>query len=193
MIERGGGNRGENRPPAKGRGGRPAAPGRRPGASGSKGGPSRRGGLGLKRLGGDDFVLVHPKCVREMELDYEEGIELRKAGDSEAARDALRFALQGCGDNIWVHVALGWIALDDFRDPSLARGHFGYAFELAEKALPGGFGGRLPREHPANRPLYDAVDGLVRCHDALGSADLAGELRQRAARWCRPVAPRPPA
>ena len=128
-----------------------------------------------------------------MELDYEEGIELRKAGDPEAARDALRFALQGCGDNIWVHVALGWIALDDFRDPSLARGHFGYAFELADKVLPGAFDGRLPREHPANRPLYDAVDGLARCHDALGSVDLARELRQRAARWCRPVAPRSPA
>ena len=88
------------------------------GASGAKGGPSKRGGLGLKRLGGDDFVLIHPKCVREMELDYEEGIELRKAGDPEAARDALRFALQGCGDNIWVHVALGRIALDEFNDPT---------------------------------------------------------------------------
>ena len=193
MIERGGGNRGENRPPAKGRGGRPAAPGRRPSASGAKGGPSHRGGLGLKRLGGDDFALVHPKCAREMEPDYEEGIELRKAGDPEAARDALRFALQGCGDNIWVHVALGAIALDDFRDPGLARGHFGYAYELAEKALPGDFGGRLPREHPANRPLYDAVDGLARCHDALGAADLAGQLRQRAARWSRPIGPRIPA
>ncbi len=193
MIERGGGNRGENRPPAKGRGGRPVAPGRRSGAGGAKGGASRRGGLGLKRLGGDDFALVHPKCVREMELDYEEGIELRKAGDPEAARDALRFALQGCGDNIWVHVALGSIALDDFRDPSLARGHFGYAYELAEKALPGDFGGRLPREHPSNRPLYEAVDGLARCHEALGAADLAGQLRQRAARWSRPIGPRIPA
>jgi hypothetical protein len=192
MIERGGGNRGENRPPAKGRGGRPSAPGRRPGASGAKGGPSRRGGLGLKRLGGDDFVLVHPKCVREMELDYEEGIELRKAGDPEAARDALRFALQGCGDNIWVHVALGRIALDDFRDPTLARGHFGYAFELAERALPGDFSGRLPREHPSNRPLYDAVEGLITCHEALGAAELAGELRRRLAGWSRPVGPRRP-
>ena len=192
MIERGGGNRGENRPPAKGRGGRPVAPGRRAGASGAKGGPSRRGGLGLKRLGGDDFVLIHPKCVREMELDYEEGIELRKAGDPEAARDALRFALQGCGDNIWVHVALGRIALDDFRDPSLARGHFGYAFELAERAIPGGFAGRFPREHPSNRPLYDALDGLIACHDALGASDLAGELRGKVASWSRPIGPRRP-
>lgn len=192
MIERGGGNRGENRPPAKGRGGRPPAPGRKPGAGGAKGGASRRGGLGLKRLGGDDFVLVHPKCVREMELDFEEGIELRKAGDPEAARDALRFALQGCGDNLWVHVALGRIALDDFGDPSLARGHFGYAFELAERALPGGFDGRIPREHPSNRPLHDAVDGLIACHEALGAADLADELKKRRDRWSRPVGPRRP-
>ena len=182
MIERGGGNRGENRPPAKGRGGRPSAPGRRPGPSGAKGGPSRRGGLGLKRLGGDDFVLVHPKCVREMELDYEEGIELRKAGDPEAARDALRFALQGCGDNIWVHVALGPDRAGRLPRPD--------AWPAATSATPSSWPsapcpatsrGRLPREHPSNRPLYDAVDGLITCHEALGAADLAGELRRRLA------------
>ena len=193
MIERGGGgNRGQNRPPAKGRGGRPVAPGRKAGSGGAKGGVSKRGGLGLKRLGGDDFVLIHPKCVREMELDFEEGIELRKAGDPEAARDALRFALQGCGDNIWVHVALGKIALDDFRDPTLARGHFGYAYELADRAIPRDFAGRLPKEHPSNRPLYDAVEGLATCHEALGAADLAGELKRKLAAWSRPMTPRRP-
>ena len=190
MVERGGGNRGENRPPAQNRGGRPVAPGRASGASGSRGGASHRGGLGLKRLGADDFALVHPKCVGEMELDYAEGIELRKAGDPEAARDALRYALQGCGDNIWVHVALGLIALEDFRDAPLARGHFGYAFELADKVLPRDFDGRLPHEHPSNRPLYDAVDGLIACYEALGSPDLARELRARRERWSRPPGPR---
>jgi hypothetical protein len=43
--------------------------------------------------------LVHPRCVEETELDYEEGLELRKAGDPEGARDALRYALEGCHDN----------------------------------------------------------------------------------------------
>ena len=112
-----------------------------------------------------------------MELDFEEGIELRKAGDPEAARDALRYALQGCGDNLWVHVALGRIALEDFRDPSLARGHFGYAFELAERAFPPGFRGRLPRHRPANRPFYDAVAGLADCYDALSKPEEAARLR----------------
>ena len=124
-----------------------------------------------------------------MELDYEEGIELREAGDPEAARDALRYALQGCGDNLWVHVALGRIALEDFRDPTLAQGHFGYAYELAEKVIPREFAGRLPHDHPANRPLYEAVDGLIACHDALGVGGLAGELRIKKARWSRPTDP----
>ena len=189
MPEQEGGNRSKDRPPAQNRGGRPAAPGRKSGAHGSRGGTSRRGGLGLDQLGGSDFVLVHPKCIREMELDYEEGIELRRAGDPEAARDALRYALQGCGDNIWVHVALGLIALEDFKDPTLARGHFGYAYELAENAMPRDFNGRLPHEHPSNRPLYDALSGLITCHEALGSNDLAAELRRKQELWFRPPTP----
>ncbi len=79
-----------------------------------------------------------------MELDYEEGIEFWKAGDTEAARDALRYALQGCGDNLWVHVALGRIALQDDNDPTLARGHFGYAYELAERPAAGLLGSTAP-------------------------------------------------
>ena len=67
--------------------------------------PARRTGpgpIGLTRIGGDDFELVHPRAVKETELDYEEGIELWKAGDPESARDALRYALSACHDNIWV-------------------------------------------------------------------------------------------
>jgi hypothetical protein len=135
--------------------------------------------LKLRRVGGDDYELVHPRCVDEMELDYAEGIELWKAGDPEAARDALRFALQGCGDNIWVHVALGRIALDEFRDPALARGHFGYGFELAERAIPPGFRGRLPRRREANRPFHEAAEGLAACYDALGKAGEAASIRAK--------------
>lgn len=180
MPDRGeAGNRGPRRPADRGKRGGPAPSGKPAGPKGGGGAPKRRtGGLGLTRLGGSDFELVHPRCVREMELDYEEGIELRKAGDPEAARDALRYALQGCGDNIWVHVALGWLALEDFQDPSLARGHFGYAFELAQRAIPSDFRGRLPRHRPSNRPFFDAIDGLITCYEALGKPDEVAELRR---------------
>jgi hypothetical protein len=139
--------------------------------------------VGLQRLNAREFALKHPKCIYEMELDYEEGLELRREGDPEGARDALRYALQGCGDNMWVHVALGRIALEDFNDPALARGHFGYAFELAQKAISRDFNGCLPREHPANRPLYDAIDGLIACYDKLGQPASVRELRELASRW----------
>jgi tetratricopeptide (TPR) repeat protein len=163
---------------------------------GKKPGPRRpakkRGGLGLNRLGGPDFELVHPRCVAEMELDYEEGMELWREGDVESARDAFRFALQGCGDNLWVHVALGRMALQEFKDPALARGHFGYAFELAQRALPPGFSGRLPRQRLANRPFFEAIEGLAECYDALGNPAEAAGLRELASRLVggeRPTGP----
>ena len=126
------------------------------------------GPIGLNAVVGipNTFELVHPLCVEEMEPDYQEGLELWKAGDPQEARDALRYTLQACPANLWVHVALGRIALEEFQDPILARGHFGYAVELARKVLPAGFSGRLPLDRPANVPFYDAVEGLVRCFRA---------------------------
>jgi hypothetical protein len=145
-------------------------------------GPRRPGGLSLRPRGGSDFEIVHPRCIEEMEPDYVEGIDLWRAGDPEAARDALRFALEGCGDNLWVHVALGRLALEEFGDPGLARGHFGYAFELVWRALPPDFAGRVAPDLPPNRPFYDAIDGLAASYEALGRPDEAGPLRRLAAR-----------
>ncbi len=184
MTDDPGGNDKTGGQPADKRGGRPGprpprAGAGRPQRPESRSGPprARRGPIGLGRIGGNDFELVHPRCVKEAELDFEEGLELWKAGDPESARDALRFALSACHDNIWAHVALGQIALVEFRDPTLARGHFGYAFELVERSLPPGFSGRLPRERANNRPFYDAIDGLAESLDALGRVDDGKSLR----------------
>jgi hypothetical protein len=157
--------------------------------------------LGLHRIDGNDFELVHPDCVLEREPDYQEGLELLRAGDPEGARDALRYALEGCGDNLWVHVALGQIALGDFRDPKLARGHFGYVCQLVERALPRPFRGRLVKDRAANRPFYEAADGLASCHDALGRPADAAAVRTLAQRLAtgpeshhvRKASPHPPA
>jgi hypothetical protein len=148
--------------------------------------------IGLARIAGNDFELVHPRKVREVELDYEEGLEIWNAGDPESARDALRHALSACHANLWVHVALGQIAMQDFHDPTLARGHFGYAVELAERALPRGFQGRLPRERPSNRPFYEALAGLAACFQALGmakEAETRRTLADRLSRGCNEEAP----
>ncbi len=176
--------RGPGRPgPRKNGSGRPRGGGR--GSRPSRGAPGR-GSIRLVSIGGDAFELVHPRCVAESELDYEEGLEIWKAGDPEGARDALRYALGVCRDNLWIHAALGRLAVEEFRDPSLAQGHFGYAVELAERAIPPQFGGRLPPERAANRPFYEALDGLIGTLEALGKGDRAARLRSWRERLGRP-------
>jgi tetratricopeptide (TPR) repeat protein len=133
-------------------------------------------GLAPVERGANVFELVHPRCVLETELDYQEGLELWNAGDPDEARDALRYALEACHDNLWIHVALGRLALEESRDPVLARGHFGYAVELARRAIPAGFSGTLPPERPANVPFFQAVDGLLACLKALGKTPEADSL-----------------
>ena len=135
------------------------------------------GAIGLARIGGNSFELVHPHGIKEVELDYEEGMELWKAGDPESARDALRYALSACHANIWIHTALGQIALEEFHDPTLARGHFGYAVDLGCNALSHRFAGRLPPDRPANRPFFEAIEGLLRCLEALKHPDDVRQLR----------------
>lgn len=165
------------RPTGRGAG-RSRGPGRRrrPGSP-RRGGPGPAGPIGLVPLDGNCFELVHPACVRQTELDYEEGLEIWRAGDPEGARDALRYTLGACRDNLWIHVALGRIALEEFRDPTLARGHFGHAAELGRRALPPRFAGVLPANRTANRPFHDALDGLIRTLDALGKPGEAAAVR----------------
>jgi hypothetical protein len=115
--------------------------------------------------------------VHEVQPDYEEGLELWRAGDPEGARDALRYALSACHENVWIHVALGKIAWEEFHDPSLARGHFGYAVDLARRTIPPSFSGRLPPDRPSNRPFYEALDGLIQCLEALGRREDCRGLR----------------
>ena len=192
MPEQGGGGNRGRRGPSRGRRqwqGRPGPAGghgRR--AANEASGPAGGGGTGslphrafaAGRTASLSWFI--PRKVEETREDYEEGMELWKEGDPESARDALRYALSACHANLWAHVALGRIALTDFRDPTLARGHFGYAFELGQRALPRDFSGRLAPERPANRPFYEALDGLVECLKALGQHGECERLRELRAR-----------
>ncbi len=144
-------------------------------------------------IGGGDFELIHPRCIEERRDDYEEGLEALRAGEPEEAVEMLRYALNGCPDNLWIHAALGRIALKETKDPTLARGHFGYALELVLRILPRDFTGRLPRNRPANAPLYDALEGLIASVDTLKlpaeSRDLRGLLARLSGEPIRPANP----
>lgn len=153
----------------------------RPGG-GARPGGAKKGPIGFTEFRRGLFELVHPRGVMEVELDYHEAMEMWKAGDPESARDALRYVLSAYRDNLWVHAALGRIALEEFHDPSLAEGHFGYAVDLGSRAIPPGFRGRLPRDRPANQPFFEALDGLAKSLADLGRDREAGRLRDHAAR-----------
>ncbi len=155
-------------------GGRP-----RKGSKGPGGGPPRRKtGLSIRQVAEGSWELVHPPCVEERSDDYHEAMEVWKAGEEvEEARDMLRYALEGCPDNVWIHVALGQMALEVDRNVELAQGHFGYAFELVRAALPQPFRGRLSGEVRANAPFYQALDGLIACARQKGDQGQVQELQ----------------
>jgi hypothetical protein len=80
-------------------------------------------------------------------------------------------------------VALGRIALETERDANLARGHFGYAVDLVLAALPPNGRATLPPDSPANRPAFEAVEGLVRSFETLGQPREAAEVRALGQSW----------
>jgi hypothetical protein len=123
------------------------------------------------------WELTHPACVAEREEDYAEAMEAWRAGEPEEAREMLRFALEDCGDNLWVHAALGRIALE-MGDSALARGHFGYAFELVRPLVEPLEAGSLEPGSDANRPFFDACDGLAASLDRLGQGSDAASVRR---------------
>jgi hypothetical protein len=98
------------------------------------------------------------------------------AGEHEIARDELRWLLEGCSDNIAAHELLGELALQE-DDIPLARGHFGYAYQIGMKAFrQAGMPAPLMIESPANQAFYSAGKGLVHCLIKLDKRDLAADV-----------------
>lgn len=151
-------------------------PGR--GRSPSRGGRGApRSEIKLRRVDGSDaWQLVHPRCARQRAEDIEEVLLMIEAGEFEIATDELRWLLDGCPDFVEAHKLLGEIALVD-NDVPLARGHFGYAYQIAYRALPtGGLRGTLPHRFPANQPFHEAGKGLAWCLKELGELALARDV-----------------
>ena len=114
-------------------------------------------------------------CAVEREDDLCEAQSMIAAGEHEIARDELRWILEGCSDNIAAHGLLGDLALIE-DDVSLARGHFGYAYQIGMKAIRrAGSPAPLLAEHPPNAPFFAAAEGLVKCLLKLEKRDLAAE------------------
>jgi len=99
-------------------------------------------------------------------------------GEYEIARDELRWLLEDCSDNIAAHELLGELALRE-DDMPLARGHFGYAYQIGADALRrAGSPSPVPFEHAANQSFFAAGKGLIHCLNRLGRHNLAIEVAE---------------
>jgi len=145
-----------------------------------RGGAVRRAGaeVAVRRVPGEEaWELVHPRCARERADDLEEVQMMLAEGETEIAVDELRWLISGCSDFVQAHGLLGLLALSEHRDYRLARGHFGYAYQLGIKALQrAGMPAPLPYRLPANQPFFEAGKGLALCLKELGRAQMAREV-----------------
>ncbi|HET6878801.1 MAG TPA: hypothetical protein VFI31_01450 [Pirellulales bacterium] len=134
----------------------------------------RRTALRVRRRSGEKaWELVHPRCALERAEDLEEVQQMLDGGETEIALDELRWLLNGCSDFVAAHRMLGELALAD-GDLRLARGHFGYAYEIALSAFPPrGLDGPLPYRLAANQAFHEAAKGLAWSLHELGKIKLA--------------------
>lgn len=99
------------------------------------------------------------------------------AGELDIAVDELRWLVEGCSEFLAAHCLLGELALEADGDVALARGHFGAAYQLGLQALRrANTPMPLPYKQPANRPLFEAGQGLAWCLAKLGKLPLAQEV-----------------
>ncbi len=122
---------------------------------------------------------MQPRCALERREDLEEVQKMIAGGEAEIAREELQWLLGGCTDMIDAHKTLGELALAE-EDLPLARGHFGYAYQIGIKALErAGAAGNAPYRLPANQAFFEAGKGLVYCLRELGKTALAAEAVER--------------
>jgi tetratricopeptide (TPR) repeat protein len=130
-----------------------------------------------------DWQLVHPQCAEERNEDLEEVQQMLDAGEIDIAIDELRWLLEGCSDLLRAHQLLGEIALTEGDFP-LARGHFGYAFDICRAAMPpAGLPGPLPYQLKENQALHESAKGLALCLQQLGNRELARNVLGDMLRW----------
>ena len=100
-----------------------------------------------------------------------------EAGETEVAFDELRWLLSGCADCLDAHLLLGELAVKEKNDIPLARGHFGYAYQLGHRAWRRA-GGPTPVAYsqPANRSFHEAGRSLAWCLEKLGKRAMAVEI-----------------
>ncbi len=138
--------------------------------------------LQLKRLDGNRFAFQPPICAVDRKEDLDEVHNMIAGGELEIARDELLYLVSDCRGFLEAHNLLGELALEE-EDIALARGHFGFAYEIGMESLPPGFRGILPANKDYNQPFFLAGRGLARCLIARGKRKEGRDVLQQLARF----------
>lgn len=133
--------------------------------------------MSLRKSPAGEWLLAHPRCVRDRAEDIEEVREMFEAEEYDIARDELRWLLSGCAEFVEAHLLAGQIAIAAANDLPLARGHLGYAWQLGIKAWRREGGPRnVPYDHPANQSWFDSGAALAWCLEKMGKSRMADEV-----------------
>lgn len=125
---------------------------------------------------GRSWVFVHPREARDRAEDLEEVLLMIEAGENDIALDELRWLLSGCTEFLAAHVLLGELARA-MNDIPLARGHYGAGYQLGLQTLRrANMPTPLLYSQPANKPFFEAGQGLVWSLETLGKPQMAEEV-----------------
>jgi hypothetical protein len=138
--------------------------------------------LALKRLEGNRFALQPPVCAVDRRDDLDEVHNMIAGGELEIARDELLYLVSDCRAFLEAHNLLGELALEE-ENIAVARGHFGFAYEIGLDSLPKGFRGILPARTDYNGPFFLAGRGLARCLIARGNKTEGRDVLKQLARF----------
>jgi hypothetical protein len=124
------------------------------------------------------WEFKEPRCANARREDMEEVQQMIDAGETEIALDELRWLLSGCQDFMAAHRVLGDLAMET-GDLKLARGHYGYAYQIAMQAIDRAGGVQsLPFCSETNRTFWESARGLVQCLGKLGKPGMQRDVIQ---------------
>jgi hypothetical protein len=139
----------------------------------------RKRSIRVRAVSEDAWEFVHPRCATARREDIEEVRIMIAAGETDVARDELRWLLDECHDFIEAHALLGDLAFAE-NDFKLARGHYGYAYQLGLRAIEQTKDvARVSGDNPANKPFFHGGQGLVRSLAKMGKRGLAQDVAKR--------------
>lgn len=134
--------------------------------------------LRVETAGEDCWRFVYPPSVKEEEPEFERACRLVETGEEHQAFFILKEVLRRCPSYLAVHNKIAEIHANRGNFEAVFD-HYHQATRIGREALPEGFDGMLPWDHPGNRDFLEALFGLAAASLRLGKREQGTELLRR--------------